>query len=133
MFVCLGAVVIGCVIGYVLHTHIIGWFMKTVPNDVLKSQGDTLYTFTPAESFLTSLWISIYFGIVLAMPVIFWQVWQFFVPAVDKQHGRGDRACGGDRTDRVGAEVSVRFGARERPINDPACKHERRAFRRDGS
>ena len=31
MFVCLGAVVIGCVIGYVLHTHIIGWFMQTVP------------------------------------------------------------------------------------------------------
>ena len=53
MFVCLGAVVIGCVIGYVLHTHIIGWFMQTVPNDVLKSQDETLYTFTPAESFLT--------------------------------------------------------------------------------
>ena len=88
MFVCLGAVVIGCVIGYVLHTHIIGWFMQTVPEDVLKSQGDTLYTFTPAESFLTSLWISIYFGIVLALPVIFWQVWQFFVPAVDKAHAR---------------------------------------------
>ena len=80
MFVCLGAVVIGCVIGYVLHTHIIGWFMQTVPDDVLKSQDDTLLTFTPAESFLTSLWISIYFGIVLALPVIFWQVWQFFVP-----------------------------------------------------
>ena len=58
-----------CVIGYVLHTHIIGWFMKTVPNDVLKNQGDTLYTFTPAESFMTTLWISIYFGFVLALPV----------------------------------------------------------------
>ena len=80
MFVCLGAVVVGCVIGYVLHTHIIGWFMQTVPNDVLKSQDETLITLTPAESFLTSLWISIYFGLVLAMPVIFWQVWQFFVP-----------------------------------------------------
>jgi len=88
MFVCLGAVVIGCVIGYVLHSHIIGWFMQNVPNDVLKSQDQTLLTFTPAESFLTSLWISIYFGIVLAMPVIFWQVWQFFVPAVDKAHAK---------------------------------------------
>ena len=55
---------------------------------MLKSQGDTLLTFTPAESFLTSLWISIYFGLVLALPVIFWQVWQFFVPAVDKAHAR---------------------------------------------
>src|SRR3954451_12745369 len=88
MFVCLGAVVIGCVIGYVLHSHIIGWFMQNVPNDVLKSQDQTLLTLTPAESFLTSLWISIYFGIVLALPVLFWQIWLFFVPAVERQHAR---------------------------------------------
>ena len=55
---------------------------------MLESQNETLYTFTPAESFLTSIWISIYFGVVLALPVIFWQVWQFFVPAVDKQHAK---------------------------------------------
>src|SRR5262245_19407490 len=88
MFVCLGAVVIGCVIGYVLHNDIIDWFAQQAPEETLAKQGDTLLTFTPAESFLTSIWISIYFGIVLALPVIFWQVWQFFVPAVDRQHAR---------------------------------------------
>jgi sec-independent protein translocase protein TatC len=62
--------------------------MQNVPRDVLERQGDTLLTFTPAESFLTSLWISVYFGVVIAMPVIFWQVWQFFVPAVDVAHAR---------------------------------------------
>ena len=31
LFVCLGAVAVGCVVGYVLHTHIIGWFMQNVP------------------------------------------------------------------------------------------------------
>ena len=88
MFICLGAVVIGCVIGYVLHKRIIHWFVLQAPEDTLAKQGDTLYTFTPAESFLTSIWISIYFGIVLALPVIFWQVWQFFVPAVDRSHAK---------------------------------------------
>ena len=28
----------------------------------------------------------IYFGFVLALPIIFWQVWAFFVPAVDQAH-----------------------------------------------
>jgi len=88
LFVCLGAIIVGCVIGFVLHERIIHWFVLTVPEHVLKEQGDTLLTFTPAESFLTSIWISIYFGIVVAMPVIFWQLWQFFVPAVDRAHAR---------------------------------------------
>jgi sec-independent protein translocase protein TatC len=88
LFVCLGAVAVGCVIGYVLHTRIVHWFVLQAPADTLHRQGDTLLTFTPAESFLTSIWISIYFGIVLALPVIFWQVWQFFVPAVDVAHAR---------------------------------------------
>src|SRR5215470_15619953 len=88
LFICLGAVVVGCVIGYVLHTRIIHWFTLQAPEKTLKKQGDTLLTFTPAESFLTSIWISIYFGIVLALPVLFWQIWQFFVPAVDRAHAK---------------------------------------------
>jgi len=88
MFICLGALAVGCVIGYVLHTRIIHWFTLQAPEDTLKKQGDTLLTFTPAESFLTSIWISIYFGIVLALPVLFWQIWQFFVPAVDRSHAK---------------------------------------------
>jgi sec-independent protein translocase protein TatC len=88
LFVCLGAVAIGCVIGFVLHGRIIDWFVDQAPNKTLTNQQDVLITLTPAESFLTTLWISIYFGIVLALPVIFWQVWLFFVPAVDKQHAR---------------------------------------------
>src|SRR5690349_8294315 len=71
MFICLGALFVCCVIGYVLHTRIIHWFTLQAPADTLKKQGDTLLTFTPAESFLTSIWISIYCGIVLALPIFF--------------------------------------------------------------
>src|SRR3954469_25781546 len=67
MFVCLGALAVGCVIGYVLHERIIHWFVLQAPQDTIKAQHDTLYTFTPAESFLTAIWIAIYFGIVLAL------------------------------------------------------------------
>src|SRR5262245_17107619 len=88
LFVCLGAIAIGCVIGFVLHNRIIDWFIDQAPPEALQGPNGTLITLTPAESFLTTLWISIYFGIVIALPVIFWQVWLFFVPAVDRDHAK---------------------------------------------
>jgi sec-independent protein translocase protein TatC len=88
LFVCLGAVAIGCVIGFVLHNRIIDWFVAQAPEDTLRNQDDLLITLTPAESFLTTLWISIYFGIVLALPVIFWQFWLFFAPAVERENAK---------------------------------------------
>jgi sec-independent protein translocase protein TatC len=88
LFVCIGAIAVGVVIGWVLHNHIIGWFMDLVPQSTLDKQGGELITLTPAEAFLTALWVSFYFGCLLALPVIFWQVWLFFVPAVDQQHSR---------------------------------------------
>ena len=40
----------------------------------------------PAEAFTTTIWIAIYFGIALSLPVIIWQAWSFFIPAVDRSH-----------------------------------------------
>ena len=50
---------------------------------------------------MTSLWISLYAGFLVAIPVILWQVWAFFSPAVDPAHARmvrlfvapRDRSC----------------------------------------
>jgi sec-independent protein translocase protein TatC len=79
MFVSLGALAVGVVVGFVLHSRLIHWLELTLP---VKYRH--LYTFSPGESFMTSLWISIYFGFILAMPVLLWQAWSFFIPAVDR-------------------------------------------------
>ena len=34
-----------------------------------------------AEPFLTSVMVSLYAGLLLAMPVVFWQLWAFLAPA----------------------------------------------------
>ena len=47
-------------------------------------QDQKLTTLSPLENFTTVLWISIYFGIVIALPVVLWQVWAYFIPAVNK-------------------------------------------------
>jgi sec-independent protein translocase protein TatC len=88
LFVCLGALAVWVVVGYVLHTQLIDWLTATAPKKNLDAQGGKLITLTPAEGFLTSLWVAFYFGFILALPVFFWQIWQFFVPAVDRDHAR---------------------------------------------
>jgi sec-independent protein translocase protein TatC len=40
------------------------------------------------EPFMTTLTVSAYAGILLALPIIFWQIWAFFVPAVDSRNER---------------------------------------------
>jgi len=81
MFVCIGAVAVGCVVGYALHHELIHLLLLTLPED--KRQ---LHTFAIGEAFMTVLWISLYFGILLAFPVILWQAWAFFIPAFNHAH-----------------------------------------------
>jgi sec-independent protein translocase protein TatC len=45
-------------------------------------------TFGVAEPFLTVLKISMFGGLLLAAPVILWQLWSFFAPAIDDQQNR---------------------------------------------
>jgi sec-independent protein translocase protein TatC len=82
LFVCIGAVVIGAIIGFVFRQDLIRWLELTLPH---RYQGK-IVVFSPAEAFTTTLWIAIYFGIVVALPVIIWQSWSFFAPAIDQSH-----------------------------------------------
>jgi sec-independent protein translocase protein TatC len=84
IFVCIGALVLGAVVGFVLHARLIHVLELTLPK---RLRGE-LITLSPGEAFMTSLWVSVYFGFVLALPVIFWQVWAFFIPAVERSHAQ---------------------------------------------
>jgi sec-independent protein translocase protein TatC len=83
LFVCLGAVGVGFAVGYVLHERLIDWL-----TDPLPEKYQPLITLRIGEPFVTSLWVSLYFGLMLALPVILWQVWAFFIPAVERGHAR---------------------------------------------
>ncbi len=81
IFIVLAAVSIGTVIGFVIHTHLIHWLLILLPHQYRK-----LNYFSPVEGFTTTLWISVYFGVFVTLPIILWQVWAYFTPAV--QQGR---------------------------------------------
>lgn len=44
-----------------------------------------LAVFSPTEGLSTRVRVGLYGGIVMALPVILWQVWRFIVPALNKQ------------------------------------------------
>jgi sec-independent protein translocase protein TatC len=87
LFVCLAALAIGFVGGYAVHTHLIHWLTLDLPANHRK-----LTTLSIGEPFMTSIWVSLWFGLLLAVPVILWQAWSFFIPAVAKTHARILRA-----------------------------------------
>jgi sec-independent protein translocase protein TatC len=83
LFVCLGALIAGAIIGFIFHHRIIHWLILALPH-----QHRQLLTLSPGEPFITSMWVSVYAGFLLALPVILWQVWGFFIPAFDPGHER---------------------------------------------
>lgn len=80
------AVVIGIVVLLALYDQVLE-FMRRPYEDLCRRKpdlcGDASLNFLgPLEGFTTRLSISTYGGIILAMPVLLWQIWRFIVPAL---------------------------------------------------
>jgi sec-independent protein translocase protein TatC len=84
LFIVIGAVAVASVFGFVIHTHLIHWLTLDLP----PKYRDNLIYLSPVEGFTTTLWISIYFGFAVALPIVFWQVWSYFIPAVSSDKTR---------------------------------------------
>ncbi|HEX6490904.1 MAG TPA: twin-arginine translocase subunit TatC [Gaiellaceae bacterium] len=76
ILICLGALVVTVSIAYVFRGHLLHWLNQPLPPSKRKP-----VTFGVAEPFLTSFMVSMYAGFLLALPVIFWQIWSFLAPA----------------------------------------------------
>jgi sec-independent protein translocase protein TatC len=67
---------------YYFHETLIDWLMKPLPDDRV------LVTLGVAEPFTTGLKVSLYAALALAFPVLLWQAWSFFAPAVEEGRQR---------------------------------------------
>ena len=94
LFVCIGAVLLGFVVAYILHRRLINLLTHALPRGhrhlinllthALPRGHRHLTTLTIGEPFMTSMWLSLYAGFLVALPVIIWQAWSFFLPAFDR-------------------------------------------------
>jgi sec-independent protein translocase protein TatC len=76
IYICLAALIVTVSVSFSFHRHLIHWLELALP-----ANRRHLITISPAEPFLTAMWISIYAGFLLAQPIILWQVWSFMAPA----------------------------------------------------
>jgi sec-independent protein translocase protein TatC len=85
---CLLAVIIGIIVILAAYDWVLDFLLQPYdalcadrPNLCRLTGGDVIST-APLEGFSTRLSISTYGGILLAFPVIMWQIWRFIVPAL---------------------------------------------------
>jgi sec-independent protein translocase protein TatC len=83
LIVALAALVVGFGVAYGFHGRLLDWLNRPLPDRLQKP-----VTFSPIEPFTTSVWVSLWAGLLLALPVVLWQLWSFFAPAVEEHRQR---------------------------------------------
>jgi sec-independent protein translocase protein TatC len=78
LFVVLGALAVTSMAAFIAHSRLLTWLNRPLP-----AGHRHLLALGVAEPFTVSLTVSLYAGVVLASPVILWQVWAFFAAAFE--------------------------------------------------
>jgi sec-independent protein translocase protein TatC len=78
ILVSLAAVVVATAVAFVFHDHVLEWLARPLP-----PEHRHLAAFGVAEPFSVSIAVSLYAGILFALPVLFSQLWSFMAPALD--------------------------------------------------
>ena len=82
LIVCVLALAVAFPIAYIFHEQLIEALIRLLPED------RELVTLGVAEPFTTALKVSFYASLALAFPVLVWQAWSFFAPAVHERSQR---------------------------------------------
>src|SRR5262245_25402285 len=88
LFVVLGALVVTSMAAFAFHSRLLAWLNQPLP-----AGHRQLLTLGVAEPFTVSLTVSLYAGVVLASPVILWQVWALLYSAFDAVSDRTVLVC----------------------------------------
>jgi sec-independent protein translocase protein TatC len=78
LFVILGTLAAGTIVAYIFSSRILDWLNRPLP-----AGHKHLLAIGVAEPFTVTVTVSLYAGFIIALPVILWQVWSFFAPAVE--------------------------------------------------
>lgn len=78
LFVILGAVLVATIVAFAFHARLLDWLNQPLPAGHRR-----LLATGVAEPFTVSIAVSLYAGILVASPIILWQLWSFFAPAFE--------------------------------------------------
>jgi sec-independent protein translocase protein TatC len=83
LIICLLAIAVAFVVTYTFHGRILEWLNRPLPDDLKKPT-----TFSPIEPFATSIMVSLWAALIIALPIVFWQLWAFLAPAFTEHYQR---------------------------------------------
>ena len=78
ILVSVAAVAVATAVAFAFHNRILEWLARPLP-----LEHRHLAAFSVTEPFSVSLAVSLYAGLLFALPVILWQLWTFLAPALD--------------------------------------------------
>lgn len=78
------AVTVGAVIVFSLYDHVLG-FLLDYYRDATDNPNAKFTITSPLEGVTTRLTVATYGGLIFAMPVLMWQLWQFIAPGLYKK------------------------------------------------
>ena len=78
IMIALAAVAVATAVAFVFHDRILDWLARPLP-----PEHRHLAAFGVTEPFSVSIAVSLYAGLLFAVPVLLWQMWSFLAPALD--------------------------------------------------
>jgi sec-independent protein translocase protein TatC len=83
LIISLIALAAGFGVAYGFHGRLLHWLNRPLPPNL-----DKPVTFSPIEPFATSIMVSLWAGLLLALPIVLWQLWAFLAPALEERRQR---------------------------------------------
>jgi sec-independent protein translocase protein TatC len=83
LIISLIALAAGFGVAYGFHGRLLHWLNRPLPDNLGKP-----VTFSPIEPFATSVMVSLWAGLLLALPIVLWQLWAFLAPAFEERRQR---------------------------------------------
>jgi sec-independent protein translocase protein TatC len=88
IFISLVAVVLGAVIAFIFYNQILSFLIHPYCSVLPPGKKCTLFIQDPLEGFAARLKVAGYGGLMLALPVVLWQLWRFITPGLHQREKR---------------------------------------------
>ncbi|HZN12862.1 MAG TPA: twin-arginine translocase subunit TatC [Acidimicrobiales bacterium] len=88
LFIAILAVVLGAIVAFVLYDHILSFLIHPYCAVLPKGKECNLFIQDPLEGFAARLKVAGYGGLMLALPIVLWQLWRFITPGLNPKEKR---------------------------------------------
>ena len=93
IIVAAAAILVGGILVYFVYNHVLAYFLhpycQILKSDPSRSPGRcTLYVQDPIDQLTIRIKVAFFGGVVLALPVLLWQVWRFVTPGLKPNEKR---------------------------------------------